>query len=41
LRVQSALEELLRLLNQQTGADPVRVVEVRDVLMGDLRELSQ
>src|SRR5262249_44514642 len=35
----AALQELMHLLDQQTGADPARVAEVRAGLLNDLREL--
>jgi len=35
------LQELLRVLNRQTGADPTRVQEVRQRLQQDVRELGK
>jgi spermidine synthase len=41
LATRAALNELLRLLDKQTGADAARVEEVRDGLLNDIRELSR
>jgi spermidine synthase len=39
-QTQAALNELLELLNKQSGTDSVRVKEVRARLLGDIRDLS-
>lgn len=40
-QARDAINSLLALLDQQAGADPARVAEVRTRLMRDVRELSQ
>ncbi len=40
-QIRTALQELLQLLSQQTGADRLRVQEVRNRLLVDIRELAR
>jgi len=40
-QIRAALEELLQVLSQQTGADRLRVQEVRQRLLNDIRGLTQ
>jgi spermidine synthase len=41
LTTRAALNELLRLLDKQSGADTARIEEVRDGLLNDIRELAR
>jgi hypothetical protein len=41
VQTRAALQELLTLLSQQTGADRLRVQEVRQRLLDDIRGLAQ